>query len=52
MKIVIDSIQKEMNLDFILSKDPNSILLQANADYDITSLVAERLNENYKNRKK
>lgn len=50
MDEILDNIRKEYNLDFILSYDPSSILLDANEDYDITEMVAERLNEKYKSK--
>lgn len=47
MDDILDNIRKEYKLDFILSYDPSSILLDANEDYNITEMVAERLNKKY-----
>ncbi|MGB0178039.1 MAG: OmpH family outer membrane protein [Owenweeksia sp.] len=51
MESVLTNIKEEYNLDFILSFDPNSILLSTNEDYDITPLVVERLNQKYSSSK-
>lgn len=45
---ILDKIRDEYQLDFILSYDPSSILLDANEEYNITDMVAERLNEKYR----
>ncbi len=48
MESVLNNIREEYQLDYILSFDPNSILLSTNNNYDITPLVADRLNEKYR----
>lgn len=48
MDVILDSVKQEYNLDFIFSYDPNSILLSANPQYEITDIVVKRLNEKYK----
>ena len=50
MDDILDNIRVEYKLDFILSYDPASILLDANEEYNITDIVAERLNEKYRNK--
>ena len=50
MDDILDNIRDEFDLDFILSYDPSSILLDANEEYNITDMVAERLNEKYRNK--
>jgi outer membrane protein len=50
MDVILDNIREEYGLDFILSYDPSSILLDANEEYNITDIVAERLNEKYRNK--
>ena len=47
MDEVMESIKNEFGLDYILSFDPNSILLSANEQYDITDIVVKRLNESH-----
>ena len=51
MESVLNDIKEEYNLDFVLSFDPNSILLNANEDYNITALVVDRLNKKYHSKK-
>lgn len=48
MDVILDSVKEEYKLDFIFSYDPNSILLNANPQYEITDIVVKRLNEKYK----
>ncbi len=48
MDDILDDIREEFGLDFILSYDPSSILLDANEDYNITEMVAERLNAKFR----
>lgn len=50
MDVIMDDIREEYGLDFILSYDPSSILLDANEEYDITDIVADRLNDKYRNK--
>lgn len=50
MDLILDNIREEYGLDFILSYDPSSILLDANEEYNITDIVADRLNEKYRNK--
>ncbi len=45
---ILENIKTEFDLDYILSYDPGSILLAANADFDITEMVAQRLNEKFR----
>lgn len=45
---ILNNIKNEYDIDFILSFDPNSILLAANENYDITPMVVERLNRHYR----
>ncbi len=52
MDVILDNIRAEYGLDFILSYDPSSILLDANEEYNITDIVADRLNEKYRNKDK
>lgn len=47
MQSVMDDVKGEYELDYILSFDPNSILLSANEQYNITDIVVSRLNEKY-----
>jgi len=47
MDTILKGIKKEYQLDFILSYDPNSILLAANPEHEITDIVVKKLNENY-----
>jgi outer membrane protein len=47
MKKVMDEFKEKYGLDYILSFDPNSIVLTANDQYDITDIVVTRLNEKY-----
>ena len=51
MDTIFNNMKKEYNLDFILSYDPNSILLSANEEYNITEEVVERLNERHRQNK-
>jgi len=51
LKDIVEGVKNELKLDYILSYDPNSILLAANENYNITKLVLERLNAKY-NREK
>lgn len=51
LKDIVEGVKDELKLDYILSYDPNSILLAANENYNITKLVVERLNAKY-NREK
>lgn len=44
LKDVVEGLKDELGLDYILSYDPNSILLAANENYNITGIVVERLN--------
>lgn len=45
---ILNNIKNEFGIDFILSFDPNSILLAANDNYEITDVVVERLNRHYR----
>lgn len=45
LKDIVENVKDEFGLDYILSYDPNSILLAANENYNITSVVVERLNK-------
>ena len=47
LKDVVEGIKDELGLDYILSYDPNSILLAANENYNITEVVVDRLNEKH-----
>ncbi len=44
---VLTELREEMDLDFILSYDMQSDVLKANESYNITDIVATRLNERY-----
>jgi len=48
---VVEALQEEMGIDFILLKEPSGVLVGARADFDVTWLVLERLNEAYKAKK-
>ncbi|MDZ7848904.1 MAG: OmpH family outer membrane protein [Owenweeksia sp.] len=48
---ILGNLRQEHNIDFIMSYDPASDLLVANDEYDITKMVAERLNEKHANKK-
>ena len=51
LKDVVENIKTELGLDYILSYDPNSILLAANENYNITKVVVDRLNEKHRSAK-
>ena len=48
LQVVIDELQEELNLDFILSADRASNILYASPAFDITDKAVEKLNRNYK----
>ena len=47
LKDIVENVKDEFGLDYILSYDPNSILLAANENYNITAVVVERLNKKH-----
>lgn len=51
MDSVLVKMKDELNLDFILLYQENGALIYANKDYNITTAVVERLNENYLKKK-
>jgi len=44
---VLAEVREDLDLDFILSYDRGTAVLQASDSYDITDIVAKRLNERY-----
>jgi len=44
---VLAEVREDLDLDFILSYDRNTAVLKASESYDITDIVAKRLNKRY-----
>jgi outer membrane protein len=51
MDVVVEAMQAELGIDFILLKEPSGVLVGAKPDYDVTWMVLERLNAKKTNQK-